>query len=233
MKNYKKVRYKSRKEWLLHRGLGGSSAYVVCYADTPNLTRLNIYDQLVKHEAKKEKETKTMAHGRALEPIIRNFYLANNSNIKLLDYSPYDIYYKNQFLTASLDGLIKDASTNQLGILEIKTRLCRNISEIEKWKNGDIPFNYLLQIVHYFNIIDNAYFCDFIACFSLQNDTFEIIKYRFFRNDLKATIKALDKTENDFIDNYIVKQETPPLDLFNERGKAFVSLIKEYQGGKK
>lgn len=197
--------YKDKNEWLLHRQLGGSDAYLVAGGKNNYTNVLEIATRLRTHETPQEDDTEQTKHGQELEPLLREYYQITHKSLILERYSPYGIFISNidNRLTASLDGLFKDTSNNYSAI-EIKTRKVYKKDELNGWTLEDIPLQYIFQLLHYFLVVPELNFIDLIVCFEPRFAPDPCLVsftklYHFERLNYLSQIKALEKIELEFL----------------------------------
>lgn len=230
MKNYKKEKFKTKEEWLKNRGFGGSSASALLNAN-PYMTPLDIYCATVSPENEKEDsgdDTVSTQYGIDNEPLIRELVKINFANkFEVVSPSGYEMYRRKDkpYMTATLDGLMKDVSTKKKWILEIKTHDVRSNADLEEW-NGHLPQNYFIQCLHYLAVLNDcvgAYlvaklrFIDYDTGLPRTADTGkcgeEIRYYKIERKDFAKDIIFLEQVETDFQEKYIAKHIPPDINI--------------------
>lgn len=214
-KNYTKEVYKSRDEWLANRGIGGSSAAAILDLN-PWLSKLQLYNSFIfGHKAKPDNEI--LAYGRTLEPLIRKEFQADFPQYKVREPRGYEQYRRKDMplLTATVDGLLTEEMTRRKGILEIKTHDVRSSVDAEEWKNGSIPNNYLIQVLHYLLVLNDCEFVKFVArlrYFDYSDDRrvtkCETIYHSIEREDVEEQLKFLEAKEYEFTKN--IEMGIPP-----------------------
>jgi len=210
------IKFKTHEEWLKLRmeGIGGSDVSAILghnkYRNAPE-----IYDS--KFELIESKPSYAINYGHYFEPILFDtFKWKYSEEYETLNYK--DVMFRNYFIPfcqASVDGVLVDKKTNQVGLLEIKTAQNKKA----QWYNEDgsigVPIEYLDQGIHYF-ITTGA---DFIVYYpqidykdieDLDRDS-EILKpRRINREDMLEYIENVTQEEINFWNNYVMKKERPP-----------------------
>ena len=82
-KNYKKEIYKTREDWLSHRGIGGSDAAAICNKSKWR-TACDVYKALTSSKQKKEIKNTRMVEGTKAEPLIRNLFELEHPEYKVI-----------------------------------------------------------------------------------------------------------------------------------------------------
>lgn len=114
-------------------------------------------------------------------------------------------------MTATLDGELIELETGRKGILEIKTSTILNTINKEKWKDN-IPTNYLIQVLHYLLVKDDADFVELVAYLIYADDKQIINTYHIERENFKEEIEKLKAKEIEFWQQ-LEKNEKPDLIL--------------------
>ena len=100
------MRLNSREDWLKQRGqrIGGSDAACLLGLN-PWKSNVQLFREKMNPESVKEIDNEAMAYGRAAEPIIRELFKLDHSEIKVC-YLENNIWTDNRypFAHASLDG---------------------------------------------------------------------------------------------------------------------------------
>lgn len=226
MKNYREIAenffrescdlitFDSRKEWLEMRmkGIGGSD--VSCILGHNRFrTRKDIFHSKIVLQP--EITNDAIEFGNAFEPLIFQSFAYKYRNIyETLDFK--DTMFRNIFVPyfqASLDGVLVDKTTEDVGILEIKTTQNKK----SKWYYEDgskgVPQEYIDQAIHYF-ITTNAKFVVFYCLVNYDRDDIdrdmEFLKpRRINREDVKDYMKEVEAECIDFWENYVKKGEEP------------------------
>ena len=220
---YRKEKYGTKNEWLLARGIGGSSASALIDKN-PYQTKLDVYCAITNPKLKEEDEgNERTRYGQALEPLLRN-------NIKQLFASKYRVQNPNgftmyrridkPFMTATVDGLMTSLTDpKERWIIEIKTHFMGDAEDRANWENHNIPDNYLIQCIHYLAVMPDITGVLFVAklCYMNYetNEPYEekIIYLKITRNDYAKLIADLEEVETNFWENNIVKRIPPSISL--------------------
>jgi putative phage-type endonuclease len=179
-----------RTNWLAERknGIGGSDVGAILGVN-PYRSRLDVWLDKTGKGADVV-DNYAMARGRAMEPFIREWFVAETGLTVEVTEGQTVSHPKHDFLRASYDGLTSDD-----GILEIKT--------MSQWvaKKGEIPESYYWQIQHYMYVAgrEHGYFAIDSA------GTFIIEQVQF---DERYTNEVLPKL-NDFW-NHVLADTPPP-----------------------
>ena len=210
----KRIECANREEWLAARaaqGIGGSEAAAVVGMsnwETPvELWRLKTGQT----EAKDLSGNDAVRLGVRMEPILRDFYIADHPEYTL-DYHPYDILYQEErpWIFATLDGELTDKDGRK-GILEIKTGTPNGKAGWEAWSNGKMPKNYFCQAVH--QLLATGYdFARLFACLYSMDGTKTLKEYEIERSDVFQDMEWLLTEEERFM-GYVQRREMPPMPL--------------------
>ena len=153
------------------------------------------------------------------EPIIFNaFKYKYKDTYEVLNYK--DVIFKNfwnPFLQASVDGVLVNKKTLDVGILEIKTAQERKSKWYDRYGNRIVPQYYLDQAVHYFNTTNVDYIVFYILI-NYENNTvdreMEFLTPRvFFRKDLEEYCKQVFKECHRFWNENVLKRIEPNVKL--------------------
>lgn len=209
-KIYKVQKFKTDSDWLLHRGIGGSSASAILNQN-PYMSANELYDQIVFHSKKEsDYENEVTIRGKSLEPLIRNeFKFFYKDTFKVIEPPKHNWIFKRidkPFLTASLDGVLIDLKTKEKGVLEIKTKEVKSESEALKWELGTIPQNYYIQCLHYLMVTGFTY-CFIVSHLikkNYQTNELEWVKMniqKIYRKGKEEELVALENIETNFYKN--------------------------------
>lgn len=154
-KSYTIEKFKSKEEWLKHRGIGGSDAAVIM-GEGKWKTKYDLYNEVVLKRIPKDKKNSRMAQGVAAESHIRELFFIHNPQYKAIR-PPKRSYWlftskENPVLTLTPDSLAKDKS-DKLLFAEIKDMAIYSNKEVDLLKSGAIPSQYKYQCLHYFVVI--------------------------------------------------------------------------------
>jgi len=174
MKNYTRENYgKDKNAWLTNRGIGGTSASAIVGL-SPYKTKLDIYCAITNPNDEKQEATgDRVDYGRTLEPLIRNNIKANFSHkYKVKNPKGFEMYRRKDkpYLTATLDGTMTSLTDpKEKWIIEIKTHDMGDSEDRAKWENKEIPTNYLIQCLHYLNVLNDYQGVLFVAKLRYMN----------------------------------------------------------------
>ncbi len=207
----------SESEWLEERkkGIGGSDASVILNKNNwKNIVQL-WKEKTGREEAEDISDKECVKYGKAMEPLLRDIFKINNPQYEVKHEENTIIRHpKYPFLFASLDGMLIDKDTGEIGILEIKTT---NIHKpeiyIKEWKDGIKPA-YYCQVLHYMNVI-GAQFVKVFVYFKYDNDFQKERTYTITRDDpgVEEDIKYLEQKEIEFWENYVLTDIKPNAQL--------------------
>ena len=119
------------------------------------------------------------------------------------------------FLRGTVDGRLKEISTQLRGILEIKHVQIENKMQLEKWKIDTMPQNYFCQVLHYLDC-SGLDFAILKARISRNFDGNIYIverEYRINRVDHLDSIEYLRNKCIEFWLKYVITGKRPPLVL--------------------
>jgi len=221
MKRYKKESYKTKDEWLKHRGIGGSDvATILGYSKWQTID--DLYSRLALKKFKKEKQNDRMQEGTKAEPLIRSLYVIEHSECKVIS-PPKSSYWlfrslDNSLITCSPDGFIKDKN-NVLYGLEIKDIELIRTEDKEIWGSNELPQQYFLQLLQYLIVFNDMqgvclharlkYYVwkdgEYLYDYCVERD------YWAFRNEVIKEIEYVKRKEIDFIENNVLKKKRPKL----------------------
>lgn len=215
------VKYKS-PEWYEMRKthIGGSDAACILGYDKYR-TRLDLWNEMTGKAVKERKPNALMEYGtKAEEPLAKLFaldfpqYTVN---------APKDIVfvndtteYQSEYQMASLDLLLKDKATDELGFCEIKT-----VNDIggklrKEWAMNKIPQKYYCQILHYFAVNEMFKFAYIMAHIKSNDGAMpyaETIYRTVRREEVIGDIEYLMQKENEFMNCVITR--TKPSEIIN------------------
>lgn len=167
------ITFETKEEWLQIRkqGVGGSDLSCIL-GHNRYRTAKDIYKS--KKEDVEQIHSFAIDFGNAFEPIIfEAFKNKYKDTYAVLDYK--NIMFRNvwfSFLQASLDGVLVNKITGQVGILEIKTCQQKKGKWYDQFGNRVVPQDYFDQAIHYFNVTN----ADFVVFYVLVN-------YEYPQND--------------------------------------------------
>jgi putative phage-type endonuclease len=141
--------YTDRASWLDARmnGIGASDAAPIL-GISPWVTIDQLFDEKTGKVAPKDlSNNKKVQFGIEAEDHIRNLVALDFPQYEMIHH-PFDILGMDEypFITATLDGELRDRVTQEMGLLEAKTGSFRNLADLEPWENGKIPMHYFCQV---------------------------------------------------------------------------------------
>lgn len=144
-----------------------------------------------------------------MEPVLRESFRIKHPEYEVKHQKNTIIKHpKHPFLFASLDGILIDKETGEMGILEIKTTSILNSMSKEKWKEK-IPLNYYCQVLHYLNVTGYS-FAKVFAELTYDKDYQTTKTYEIRREEVEEDIKYLEEKEIEFWTKYVEKDICPP-----------------------
>lgn len=223
-KNYTREIFKTKEEWLKHRGLGGSSASAIL-GKNPYMSKLELYRAIVMpNKNPLIKQNESMYYGTRCEPLIRNLFAYDHDDLyRVHTPKKYEMYRRidKPYMTATLDGVLTEKGTQKKGILEVKTHDVRNRKDEEEWKDH-IPENYYIQVLHYLLVMNDCEyvvltaklkFYDYFNADGKKLTKTEIRYYYIDRNDehIQKDLAFLEKKETEFWEENVQKKVMPTL----------------------
>ena len=131
-----------RREWLALRksGIGGSDAGAVCGLN-PYSSPMNVYRDKTCETAEDKEDKEAVRQGHDLEDYVaQRFMEATGLKVRRSNYMYRSI--EHPFMIADIDRVVvgEDAGLE-----------CKTVSAYgeDKWKDGKIPFHYVMQCFHY------------------------------------------------------------------------------------
>lgn len=212
------IKFNSKEEWLQLRknGIGGSDLACIL-GHSPYKNAKDIYKS--KLEDVEQISNKAIEFGNDFEDIVFNAFKYKYKNqYETLNYK--DVIFKNMwmpFLQASVDGVLVNKNTLEVGILEIKTAQEKKGKWYDTYGNRIVPQYYLDQAIHYFNTTNVSYII-FYTLINYEYNTvdrdMEFLTPRvYFKKDLEEYCKqALDECYK-FWHNNVLKRIEPNLKI--------------------
>ena len=208
------ITFDNREDWLELRryGIGGSDVASIV-GHSPFRGRKEIYKSKV--EKVPQITNEAIEFGNTFEPLIFETFKAKYSHdYVVLDYK--DTMFRNKMLPmlqASLDGVLVDKFTNQVGILEIKTSQGKKRKWYDSYNQPCVPNYYLDQAVHYFNTTN----ADFVLFYVLVNNKSDFTDYDMYflkpriirRTDIVNYCNAILKECMSFWNTYVIPRKEP------------------------
>lgn len=146
-----KTKDMDRKDWLMLRknGIGGSDAGAVCGLN-PYVSPLEVYfSKTCEGVDEGAPDNEAMREGRDLEDYVARRFM-EASGLKVRRANVMYASREHPFMIADVDRLVTGCRGGRTG-LECKTA---SPYSAEKWKNGKIPANYIMQCYHYMAVLD-------------------------------------------------------------------------------
>lgn len=210
--------YKTKEEWLKHRGIGGSSASAIMGV-SKWATVQDIYDDLALNRRKADKKNSRMDEGSKAESLIRQLFALEHPEFEVIEPEGYWQFRDEEceFLTVTPDGLLYDKNTKTNGGLEIKDVELRKQADKDKWLNGIIPDYYLTQLIQYFIILKDIKFMVLLARLKIyagsELDHVETRCYMLRREGMALSIKEQREREIEFVEEHIKPKIRPSIDI--------------------
>lgn len=217
-KSCQMIKFDNQDEWLKIRkdGIGGSDVASIL-GHSPFRNAKDIYKSKI--EDVEQITNEAIEFGNAFEPIIfESFKNKYKDFYEVLDYK--NVMFRNiwnPFLQASLDGVLVNKQTLEVGILEIKTAQERKSKWYDAYGNKSVPQYYLDQAIHYFNTT-NANYIIFYALINYKNNNsdrdMEFLTPRvYYRKDLQNLCNTYLEECKKFWFNNVIKRIEPNIKL--------------------
>lgn len=218
IQNCQMITFNNKEEWLKLRkdGIGGSDLAAIL-GHSPFKNAKDIYNSKIGDV--EQINNKAIDFGNDFEPIVFNAFKYKYKDFyEVLDYK--DTMFRNiwnPFLQASLDGVLVNKKTLEVGILEIKTAQERKSKWYDTYGNRIVPQYYLDQAIHYFNTTNVSYIV-FYTLINYENNVsdkdMEFLQPRvLFRKDLEDYCKYALNECYKFWNNNVLKRIEPNLKL--------------------
>ena len=220
-KLYKIENYgKDRQEWLKNRGFGGSSISAL-FGKNKYMNALDIFCSAINPivDEKSDKDTTSTIYGKKAESLIAQLFALNFGSKYKVSY-PKTIKMARRidkpYMTYTADGLLREIVVGKRkGGLEIKTHLVLNKKDAEEWKSGNLPQNYVLQLLQGFAVMNDLQFFELYAILNYPNYSekvnykSELLHFHIEREDVLEEIKIVEDRQTDF-QEINIKTRTPP-----------------------
>lgn len=205
----------NREEWLKERkfGIGGSDAAAVLGVSKWK-TRAELWEEKTgRRKATDISDKPCVQYGIHAEEPIRQLFALNYPEYEVKHQENTIIKHpKYPFLIASLDGILIDKETGEMGVLEIKTAEIVSSMQYDNWKGDKIPNTYYCQVLHYLNVTGYS-FVKLVAELKHEQDYQARKTYTIQREEVIDEIKYLEQEEIKFWNEYVVKDIRPPCNL--------------------
>lgn len=243
-KLYKIENYgKDRQEWLKNRGFGGSSISAL-FGKSKYMNALDIFCSAINPivDEKNDKDTTSTIYGKKAESLIAQLFALNFGSKYKVSY-PKTIKMARRidkpYMTYTADGLLREIVVDKRkGGLEIKTHLVLNKKDAEEWKSGNLPQNYVLQLLQGFAVMNDLQFFELYAILNYPNYSekvnykSELLHFHIEREDVLEEIKVVEERQTDFQENNIEKRIPPNVEIkVSETDKLifhFMPLVNQY-----
>lgn len=210
--------FETQEEWLQMRknGIGGSDLASIL-GHSPFRNAKDIYKSKI--EDVEQITNKAIEFGNYFEPIVFDTFKYKYKSIyEVLDYK--NVLFKNiwnPFLQASVDGVLVNKNSLEVGILEIKTAQERKGKWYDNFGNRIVPQYYLDQAIHYFNTTNVSYIV-FYTLINYENPTndrdLEFLTPRvYFKKDLEEYCKQALQECYKFWNDNVLKRVEPNIKL--------------------
>ena len=215
------VKYKS-PEWYAMRKthIGGSDAACILGYDKYR-NRLDLWNEMTGKAVKERKVNALMEYGTKAEEPLAELFALDFPQLTVLSskdcvFVNDTTEYQSEYQMASLDLLLKDKSTNELGFCEIKT-----VNDIggklrKEWAMNKIPQKYYCQILHYFAVNEEFKFAYIMAHIKSNDGAMpyaETIYRTVRREEVIGDNEYLMQKENEFM-NCVINR-TKPSEIIN------------------
>lgn len=215
------VKYKS-PEWYEMRKthIGGSDAACILGYDKYR-SRLDLWNEMTGKAIKERKVNALMEYGTKAEEPLATLFALDFPQLRVMQskdcvFVNDTTEYQREYQMASLDLLLKDKATNELGFCEIKT-----VNDIggklrKEWAMNKIPQKYYCQILHYFAVNEEFKFAYIMAHIKSNDGAMpyaETIYRTVRREEVIGDIEYLMQKENEFM-NCVINR-TKPSEIIN------------------
>ena len=212
------IKFDDKEEWLKLRkeGIGGSDLAAIL-GHSPFKNAKDIYDSKIGEV--EQISNKAIEFGNDFEDIVFNaFKYKYKNDYEVLNYK--DIMFRNiwnPYLQASVDGVLVNKKSLDVGILEIKTAQERKSKWYDSYGNRIVPQYYLDQAIHYFNTT-NVNYIIFYTLINYENNSIdrdmEFLTPRvYFRRDLEEYCKYALNECFKFWHNHVLPRIEPNLKI--------------------
>lgn len=212
------IKFDNKDEWLKLRkeGIGGSDLAAIL-GHSPFKNAKDIYKSKI--EDVEQISNKAIEFGNDFEDIVFNaFKYKYKNDYEVLSYK--DIMFRNiwnPYLQASVDGVLVNKKSLEVGILEIKTAQERKSKWYDNYGNRIVPEYYLDQAIHYFNTTNVSYII-FYTLINYENNSIdrdmEFLTPRvYFRKDLEEYCRYALNECFKFWHNHVLPRVEPNLKI--------------------
>lgn len=212
------IKFDNKEEWLKLRkeGIGGSDLAGIL-GHSPFRNAKDVYDSKIGEV--EQISNKAIEFGNDFEDIVFNaFKYKYKNDYEVLNYK--DIMFRNiwnPYLQASVDGVLVNKKSLEVGILEIKTAQERKSKWYDSYGNRIVPEYYLDQAIHYFNTT-NVNYIIFYTLINYENNSIdrdmEFLTPRvYFRRDLEEYCRYALNECFKFWHNHVLPRVEPNLKI--------------------
>ena len=203
---------KDREEWLIRRseiGVGASEVAAIC-GMSPWLTPMQLWRQKVSGEHGADlSDNAAVQQGIRMEPALREFFKTLHPEFQV-EYHAFDILRQKErpHYFATLDGELIDENGRR-GILEIKTANISGKDSLGKWRDGQMPSQYYVQVLAQLLATGYEYVRLFAALYFLNGDI-NLKQYEIERSDVEEDLIWLTDKEDEFY-RHVIDGTLPPV----------------------
>lgn len=186
----------TREEWKRYRlsGIGGSDVAALCGV-SPWATARDLYEEKTKKKYIEWPDSGWVAMeiGSLLEELVVQIFMAKT---KLQPYAVRKMFYHPlfSFMRANVDFFVK--LNGKIFIVECKTRFSYDMDE---WKDGGIPYHYVLQGRHYMCVTN----VDGVIFLCLHGNSDKDLIIRRLDRDLEQEEEMIEQ-ECDFWEDHVI-----------------------------
>ncbi len=232
-KSYIRIAYKDRREWLKMRGegIGGSDAASII-GRNPWKSNIELYREKIGLKPKENISNEFTRYGSNVEDARRILFQEKFiDELKLTHTNELIVREDKPYIRASLDGEIEverdcllisyhtgttpgnyvNLKKGMKGIYEAKTTWINSGQALKKW-HDKIPDNYFCQVLHYLIAKqDTDFFVVDAELIYPDRTSSENRIYIATRNGMEESIDFLEREEDIFWNEYVLKKIEPPL----------------------
>lgn len=223
----KLINFKSREHWLKKRleVITATSAGAILGV-SPWESKMDIYMRLTKGVTREVEETDAIRKGNQFEPIARMMFAINHPEWEVIDppKNNWMVIRKDKpWFGATPDGLLRKVGETKITSgLECKRHLIKGKQDEENWKDGSLPQQYYVQVLHTGNSakLDSYYLVAILEYQKYDEKTntwiFDKIEYREYYFDFTEKKEELAYEEGEmtkFYENNIKAGVMPPIEL--------------------
>lgn len=226
MKNYKKISFKTKEDWLKakQQTIGGSEAAAILNK-SKWLTLDDVYNKFVYGKEKSVQENERMIKGTRAEDHIRQLFGLDTDEFEVISPAKkrYVMYVRKDkpYISCTPDGFaIVKANGRKYG-LEIKDVELRKNAEINTWEGNTLPDQYYCQCLQYLvamNDLDGVILVAHLKKYGFDNETKKWFykesvtrPYFIYRKSAQAAIAYLEGKETTFYEENVKKRVRPKL----------------------